>query len=244
MFIVKEVGELKGRIHSFESLGAVDGPGIRYVIFMQGCPLRCKYCHNRDTREYSFGTKYTVDEIVDKVKRYVSYMGEDGGVTVTGGEPLLQIDFVIELFKRLKELNIHTCLDTSGFIQIDKLKDLLDYTDLVLLDLKHMDDNVHQDLIGVSNEKIKIFAKHLSDKGIPMWIRHVLVPGITDSEEHLKSLKEFIGTLKTVQKVEVLGYHTLGAHKWEMSEEDYPLAGVPEATIEDVKRAKSILGIK
>lgn len=244
MFIVKEVGELKGRIHSFESLGAVDGPGIRYVIFMQGCPLRCKYCHNRDTREYSSGTKYTVDEVVNKIKRYVAYMGEDGGVTVTGGEPLLQIDFVIELFKRLKELNIHTALDTSGFVQIDKLKDLLDYTDLVLLDIKHMDDNVHQDLIGVSNEKIKLFAKHLSDKGIPMWIRHVLVPGITDSEEHLLELKAFIKTLKTVEKVEVLGYHTLGVHKWELSGEEYQLKGVPAATVEDVKRAKRILEIE
>ena len=171
-------------------------------------------------------------------------MGEDGGVTVTGGETLLQIDFVIELFKRLKELNIHTCLDTSGFVQIDKLKDLLDYTDLVLLDIKHMDNKAHQDLIGVSNEKIKIFAKHLSDKGIPMWIRHVLVPGITDSEEHLIKLREFINSLKTVQKVEVLGYHTLGVHKWAQSEEEYPLAGVPEATVEDVKRAKRILGIE
>ena len=114
MFIVKEKGELKGRIHSFESLGAVDGPGVRYVIFMQGCPLRCKYCHNRDTREYSFGDKYTVDEIVNKVKRYVAYMGEDGGVTVTGGEPLSQVDFVTELFKKAKEKNIHTALDTSG----------------------------------------------------------------------------------------------------------------------------------
>lgn len=244
MFIVKEKGELKGRIHSFESLGAVDGPGVRYVIFMQGCPLRCKYCHNRDTREYSFGDKYTVDEIVNKIKRYVAYMGEDGGVTVTGGEPLLQIEFVTELFKKLKEHNIHTCLDTSGFVQIEKLGDLLDYTDLVLLDLKHMDNEVHQDLIGVSNEKIKAFARHLSDKGIPMWIRHVLVPGITDSEEHLTALREFIKSLKTVQKVEVLGYHTLGVHKWEKSEEEYPLAGVPEATIEDVKRAKRILGIE
>lgn len=242
-FFVKEKKELRGRIHSFESLGAVDGPGLRYVIFMQGCPLRCKYCHNRDTREYSFGVKYTVDEIVDRVRRYVAYMGEDGGVTITGGEPLLQIDFIIEVFKKLKEYNIHTCVDTSGFIEISKLKDLLKYTDLVLLDLKHMDNDEHIKLTGVSNDKVKKFAKHLSDNGVKMWIRHVLVPGITDSEEHLKSLKEFIGTLKTVEKVEVLGYHTLGVHKWELSEEEYPLKDVPEATKEDVKRAKSILGI-
>jgi len=244
MFFIKEKEELIGRIHSFESLGAVDGPGVRFVIFMQGCPLRCKYCHNRDTREHSLGEKYTVDEIVDKVRRYVAYMGEDGGVTITGGEPLLQIDFVIEVFKKLKEYNIHTCLDTSGFIDINKLKDLLKYTDLVLLDIKHMDNNEHIKLTGVKNDKVKKFAKHLSDKGIPMWIRHVLVPGITDSEEHLKSLKEFISKLKTVEKVEVLGYHTLGVHKWELSEEEYPLKGVPEATLEDVKRAKSILEIE
>lgn len=237
------MSEIKGRIHSFESLGAVDGPGIRYVIFMQGCPLRCKYCHNRDTRNPNLGTEYSVSEIVAKVKRYVPYMGKDGGVTVTGGEPLLQIEFVTELFKKLKENNIHTALDTSGFIDIDKLGDLLKYTDLVLLDIKHIDNEAHKDLVGVANEKIKVFAKYLSDNDIPMWIRHVLVPGITDSEEHLTSLKEFIKTLKTVKKVEVLGYHTLGAHKWDLCDEEYPLQGVPEATIEDVKRAKKILEI-
>lgn len=244
MFIVKEKKELRGRIHSFESLGAVDGPGIRYVIFMQGCPLRCKYCHNRDTREYSFGVKYTVDEIVERIKRYVAYMGEDGGVTITGGEPLLQIEFVTQVFKKLKELDIHTCLDTSGFVQTEKLNDLLKYTDLVLLDIKHLNNEEHIKLTGVSNEKVKQFAKHLSDNGIPMWIRHVLVPGITDSEEHLKELKEFIKTLKTVEKVEILAYHTLGKHKWEISEEEYPLEGVPEATAEDVQRAKNILEIE
>ena len=238
------MSEIKGRIHSFESLGAVDGPGVRYVIFMQGCPLRCKYCHNRDTREYSLGKKYSVDDIVNQVRRYVAYMGKDGGVTVTGGEPLLQIEFVTELFKKLKENNIHTALDTSGFVNTEKLGTLLKYTDLVLLDIKHMDLEEHLKLTGVSNEKIKLFAKYLSDNGIPMWIRHVLVPGITDSEEHLTLLKEFIKTLKTVEKVEVLGYHTLGASKWELCEEDYPLKGVPEATKEDVKRAKKILEIE
>ena len=175
--------EIKGRIHSFESFGTVDGPGVRYVVFMQGCPLKCKYCHNRDTREYSLGKKYLVDDIVNQIKRYVAYMGKDGGVTVTGGEPLLQIEFVTELFKKLKENNIHTALDTSGFVNTEKLGELLKYTDLVLLDIKHMDLDEHLKLTGVSNEKIKAFAKYLSDNGIPMWIRHVLVPGITDSEE-------------------------------------------------------------
>jgi len=238
------MSEIKGRIHSFESFGTVDGPGIRYVIFMQGCPLRCKYCHNRDTREFSLGKKYAVSEVVEKVEKYKAYMGNDGGVTVTGGEPLLQIDFLIELFKRLKQINIHTALDTSGFTEpTDRLNELLKYTDLVLLDIKHVYDQEHRELTGVSNEKIKKFAKYLSDNGKPMWIRHVLVPGITDSEEHLNSLKELISTLKTVQKIEVLGYHTMGVTKWEYCEEEYPLKGVPAATAEDVKRAKEILGI-
>ena len=206
--------EVKGRIHSFESFGTVDGPGVRYVIFMQGCPLRCKYCHNRDTREYSLGKKYTVSEVVERIKRTIPYMGIDGGVTVTGGEPLMQIDFVIELFKKLKELKIHTALDTSGFLATDKLKDLLEYTDLFLLDLKHMDEEEHLKLIGVSNVKIKKFAKYLSEHGKPMWIRHVLVPGITDSKEHLESLRDFIKSLNTVKKIEVLGYHTMGVSKW------------------------------
>jgi len=235
--------QIKGRIHSFESFGTVDGPGIRFVVFMQGCPLRCKYCHNRDTREYSLGKKYTVDEVVERIEKYRNYMGTDGGVTVTGGEPLMQIDFIIALFKELKKRNIHTALDTSGFIEVEKIKDLLDYTDLVLLDLKHIDDNVHKSLIGVSNEKIKIFAKHLSEKQVPVWIRHVLVPGITDSEEHLTSLKKFIAQMPNVKKVEVLGYHTMGISKWEFCEEEYPLKGVPEAKSEDVLRAKNILGI-
>lgn len=235
--------EIKGRVHSFESFSTVDGPGIRFVIFLQGCPLRCKYCHNRDTREPNLGEIYTVDEVVEKVLNYKEYIAENGGVTVSGGEPLLQIEFVIELFKRLKEHNIHTALDTSGFIDVEKLKDLLKYTDLVILDLKAMDNNIHKQLIGVSNEKIFKFAKHVSNNNVPMWIRHVLVPGITDDEEHIISLKEFVQTLQNVEKLEVLGYHFLGKEKWELMGEKHPLEGVPEASEEDVARAEKILGI-
>ena len=235
--------QIKGKIHSFESFGTVDGPGIRFVVFMQGCPLRCKYCHNRDTRDISLGKEYTVDEIVDKAKKYTNYLGKTGGVTVTGGEPLLQIEFVTELFKKLKENNIKTALDTSGFVDVEKLGNLLDYTDLVLLDLKLIDDEKHKDLIGVSNERIKKFAKHLSDKGIPMWIRHVLVPTITNTDKDLKELKDFISQLKTIEKVEVLPYHTLGITKWEQMNEEYPLKGIPTPTIEEVRHAKKILGI-
>lgn len=236
--------KIKGRIHSFESFSTLDGPGVRFVIFLQGCPLRCKYCHNRDTRDPKLGQVYTVDEVVKKITNYKEYMGDKGGVTVSGGEPLLQIDFVIELFKKLKAKGIHTTLDTSGFIDVENLKDLLDYTDLVLLDIKEMDDDTHKDLIGASNEKILKFAKHLSDNNIPMWIRHVLVPGITDSEKHLKDLNKFIKTLKSVEKVEVLGYHWLGKEKWELMGEKHPLEGVQEASDEDISKAEKLLGIK
>lgn len=236
--------KVTGRIHSFESFSTVDGPGVRYVIFLQGCPLRCKYCHNRDTRDVHLGEVYDTESIVEKILNYREYMGEDGGVTVSGGEPLLQIDFVIDLFKRLKAEGIHTAIDTSGFVDVDKLKDLLDYTDLVILDLKEMDNDTHKDLIGVDNAKILKFAEHISNSGVPMWIRHVLVPTITDKEEHLLKLKEFVSTLKNVEKVEVLGYHTLGSEKWEMIGDKFMLEGIPEASGEDVKKAEQILGIE
>ena len=236
--------KVTGRIHSFESFSTVDGPGVRYVIFLQGCPLRCKYCHNRDTRDVHLGEVYDAESIVEKILNYREYMGEDGGVTVSGGEPLLQIDFVIDLFKRLKDEGIHTAIDTSGFVDVEKLKDLLDYTDLVILDLKEMDNDTHKDLIGVDNAKILKFAEHISDSGVPMWIRHVLVPTITDKEEHLLKLKEFVSTLKNVEKVEVLGYHTLGSEKWEMIGDKFMLEGIPEASADDVKKAEQILGIE
>lgn len=236
--------KVTGRIHSFESFSTVDGPGVRYVIFLQGCPLRCKYCHNRDTRDVHLGEVYDTESIVEKILNYREYMGEDGGVTVSGGEPLLQIDFVIDLFKRLKAEGIHTAIDTSGFVDVDKLKDLLDYTDLVILDLKEMDNDTHKDLIGVDNAKILKFAEHISNSGVPMWIRHVLVPTITDKEEHLIKLKEYVSTLKNVEKVEVLGYHTLGSEKWEMIGDKFMLEGIPEASGEDVKKAEQILGIE
>ena len=236
--------KVTGRIHYFESFSTVDGPGVRYVIFLQGCPLRCKYCHNRDTRDVHLGEVYDAETIVEKILNYREYMGEDGGVTVSGGEPLLQIDFVIDLFKRLKAEGIHTAIDTSGFVDVDKLKDLLDYTDLVILDLKEMDNDTHKDLIGVDNAKILKFAEHISNSGVPMWIRHVLVPTITDKEEHLIKLKEYVSTLKNVEKVEVLGYHTLGSEKWEMIGDKFMLEGIPEASGEDVKKAEQILGIE
>ena len=233
------------KVHSFESFGAVDGPGIRFVIFLQGCHLECKYCHNRDTWDINSGKYESLDEIFTKVIRYKNYICPNGGVTVTGGEPLLQVKFLIELFKKLKEENIHTCIDTSGMVTItDDIKELLSYTDLVLLDIKHIDDNKCRDLVGKSNKLELEFAKYLSDNNIKMWIRQVIVPGYTDNKEDLLKLKDFIGSLKTVEKVELLPYHNIGEFKWKKLGLKYPLEGIRQATNEDIKKAKEILGIK
>lgn len=235
---------MEGRIHSFESLGAVDGPGVRFVIFMQGCTLRCKYCQNRDTWDLHGGTTYTVNELVEKILRYKNYIMTNGGVTISGGEPLLQAKFLIELFTELKKYNIHTCIDTSGSVDLtDDIKKLIDLTDLFLLDIKCINDEKAKDLIGVSNKKELDFGRYLSDINKPLWIRQVLVPGITDDEKDLLELKNYISSLKTVEKVEVLPYHDLGKFKWEKLGCKYELEGYRTANNEDVKRAKEILGI-
>lgn len=235
---------MEGRIHSFESLGAVDGPGVRFVVFMQGCSLKCKYCQNRDTWDLHGGTTYTVDEIVKKILRYKNYIMPNGGVTISGGEPLLQAKFLIELFTKLKEHGIHTCIDTSGSFDLtDDIKKIIDLTDLFLLDIKCINDEKAKDLTGVSNKKELAFAKYLSDINKPLWIRQVLVPGITDDEQDLLKLKDFISSLKTVEKVEILPYHDLGKFKWEKLGCKYELEGYRTANNEDVKRAKQILEI-
>ncbi|WP_148551417.1 pyruvate formate-lyase-activating protein [Paraclostridium bifermentans] len=233
---------VKGRVHSIETFGTVDGPGIRFILFMQGCPLRCKYCHNRDTWDVKGGTEYTTDEIIEQVKKYSSYMKfSGGGLTVSGGEATLQPEFLKDLFKKAQENEIHTCLDTSGFVNIDVIDPVLDYTNLVLLDLKHMVPEKCKDLVGVSIDKTLEFAKHLSDRNIPVWIRHVLVPGITDDRENLELMGKFISTLKNVDRVELLPYHTLGVHKWENMGFEYELKNVPDATNEDIEKASKIL---
>lgn len=238
---------MTGRIHSFESFGTVDGPGIRFVTFLQGCPLRCQYCHNPDTWEAG-GTEYTAEEVAKRALRYKNYFGDTGGVTVTGGEPLLQIDFIIELFTLLKAKGIHTCIDTSGItfkkdsaVSVEKHKRLLAVTDLVLLDIKHIDDEACKRLTGQSNENTLAFAKFLSDNGVKTWIRQVLVPNITDNDEDLKKLRAFLDTLTTVEKVEVLPYHTMGLVKYEKLGLEYPLKDVAAPTKERVLRARSIL---
>ena len=236
---------LYGRIHSIESFGTVDGPGIRFVIFMQGCMLKCKYCHNRDTWDICGGTLISSDELLDKIERYKSYiLPSGGGVTVSGGEPLLQPKFLITLFKELRNRNIPTAIDTSGMVNItDDIKELLSLTDLVLLDIKHINDKKSKELVGFSNKKELEFAKYLSDNNIPVWIRQVIIPGITDNEDDLIELKKFINYLQNVQKVELMPYHELGKFKWENLGFKYELEDVPSATTEDIERAKRILEI-
>ena len=234
-----------GKIHSIETFGTVDGPGIRFVVFMQGCTLRCKYCHNRDTWDPHIGKDMSSDELVNEILRYKSYMDNSGGgVTVSGGEPLLQAEFVTELFKKLKKLNIHTALDTAGSIPISQqIKELLQYTDLVLLDIKHIDDEKAKILTGFSNKNNLEFAKHLNTINHPAWIRQVLVPGYTDDPFDLQKLKQFIDTLQNVEKVEILPYHNLGKYKWEEIEGKYELENVVPPSQEQIDIAKNILGI-
>ena len=230
---------MKGLVHSLESFGTVDGPGIRFVVFLSGCPLRCKYCHNPDTWDKNKGKTYESQELVEEILKYKNYYGTSGGVTVSGGEPLLQIDFVIELFQKLKINNIHTACDTSGFmfnpndeISVKKHQELIKYTDLFLLDIKHIDNLAHKELTNVNNDNVLAFAKFLSDNNKDMWIRHVLVPTINDDELSLKRLKEFISTLKSVKKVELLPYHTMGVEKYKSLCLTYSLEGISPPTQE------------
>ena len=235
---------MEGRIHSFESLGAVDGPGVRFVVFTQGCSLKCKYCQNRDTWNLKGCSTYSSDEIVEKILRYKNYIMPNGGVTISGGEPLLQAQFLTQLFTKLKQYNIHTCIDTSGSVVLtDEIKKLIDLTDLFLLDIKCINDEKAIDLTGVSNKKELEFANYLSNINKPIWIRQVLVPGYTDDEQDLIKLRDFISTLKSVEKVEILPYHDLGKFKWEQLGEIYPLENVRTANNDDVARAKKILKI-
>lgn len=244
----------KARVHSLESFGSADGPGVRFIVFLQGCDMRCKYCHNPETWSHEGGLgEYDVESLVKAALKYKAYWGRDlkrGGVTVSGGEPLLQIEFVTEFFKALKAKGVHTALDTSGhpFNEseefLEKFDKLLEVCDLVMLDLKEFDSDKHKKLTGFSNENILKMARYISDKGVAMWIRHVLVPNLTDGREDLIKTGQFIKTLKTVEKVELLPYHTLGVFKWENLKIKYPLEGIKAPTKEEMDRAKEYLGIE
>jgi pyruvate formate lyase activating enzyme len=240
---------MKGNIHSIETFGTVDGPGIRYVVFTQGCLLRCLYCHNADTWEIGKGKIMSTDEIMTDFESYLPFIeASGGGITVSGGEPLLQPDFLINLFKKCKARGIHTTLDTSGGCYSmeesfqKKLLELIQYTDLVLLDLKHLDDSAHKKLTGRSNVNILEFARFLSDHHVAIWARHVLVPGWTDSHDHLERLGAFIRTLSNVQKIEVLPYHKLGVYKWKTLGYKYALDDVEPPAADSVELAKALLG--
>ncbi|WP_455662556.1 pyruvate formate-lyase-activating protein [Pradoshia sp.] len=239
---------MKGRVHSIETCGTVDGPGLRYVVFLQGCLLRCQFCHNPDTWELNGGQEMTVEEIMSELKDYIPYMRySGGGITVSGGEPLIQKEFITALFKECKKLNIHTAIDSSGgcFVNsphyIESLSELFSVTDLVLLDLKHIDAEKHKKLTGLKNHHIVDFAKLLSERNIPVWIRHVLVPGITTDEEDLEKLSAFISTLNNVEKIEILPYHKLGVYKWKELKLPYPLEGVEPPSDKAVSKANAIL---
>lgn len=239
-----------GKIHSVFSGGTVDGPGIRFVVFTQGCPLRCKFCHNPDTWKIGAGDERSVDDLIKEIVRYKNYFGLNGGLTISGGEPLVQLDFITELSKAAVKNGVNVAVDTSGYLfdetspeKIKKFDELNKYVDLYLLDIKHIDDDKHRMLTGVSNKHTLAFAKYLSESGKKMWIRHVLVPGITDDDDALIRLKEFVDTLKTVEKVEVLPYHTMGVPKYEKLGIDYPLKGVEPPSKERVMNAKRLLGI-
>ena len=235
------------RVHSVESFGSVDGPGIRFVIFLKGCAMRCQYCHNPDTWDRAGGNLRSVDDVLSQALRYRSYWGEKGGITVSGGEALLQIQPLTELFHKAKDLGINTCLDTSAqpFSRKDgrfsAFEALMKYTDLVLLDIKHIDNDAHKRLTGWENENILDCARYLSDIHKPVWIRHVLVPGINDDDESLHRLRSFIDTLSNVERVEVLPYHDLGVYKWEQLGIPYKLTDVKPPTEESVLYARKIL---
>ncbi len=230
-----------GKIHSLETFGTVDGPGVRFVVFFQGCPMRCQYCHNPDTWKIEDGEEMSADEIIDRFERNRSFH-QTGGITATGGEPMLQFDFLTELFTKAKEKGIHTCLDTSGIMFPKKqIEQLMSVTDLVMLDIKHINDEEHQKLTGQSNSSILAFAKYLDSIGKPVWIRHVVVPGITFEEKELTELGRFLKTLHNVEKLEVLPYHSMGKVKYDNLGMDYVLKDTPQLTKAEAKEAENII---
>ena len=245
----------KGKIHSIETFGLVDGPGVRYVLFLQGCHMRCQFCHNPETWTLEVGNgvgvgEFTPEEALKKALRYKPYWGKDGGITISGGEPLLQIDFVTEFFRLAKQKGIHPTLDTSGNSfqnapeYLEKFDKLLEVTDLFMLDIKEIDEEKHKKLTGHSNANILAMGDYISSHGTEMWVRHVLVPDLTDDEEGLHLLRMKIDEWDTVSKVEILPYHTLGLFKWKNLGIAYPLEGVRTPTKEEVEKAEKILGIE
>lgn len=240
---------MAGYIHSTESFGTVDGPGVRFVVFFQGCPLRCLYCHNPDTWGFSGGKKVTAEELLDEYDSYKEFL-KSGGITATGGEPMAQPEFLAELFSLAKMRGIHTCLDTSGAVyglqSPEKIDRIISNTDLVMLDIKHIDSAEHKKLTGIGNENILAFAEYLRDRKVPLWVRHVVVPGITDKEEVLLRLGEFLSRLSNLKALDVLPYHDMGRVKYENLGMEYPLGDTPALAKEEAIKARDTImrGIK
>ncbi|MFN3927542.1 MAG: pyruvate formate-lyase-activating protein [Pseudanabaenaceae cyanobacterium] len=237
--IAPSIAAVKGRIHSFETMGTVDGPGIRFVVFTQGCPLRCLYCHNPDCRSLDGGREITAGEVIAEISKYRSYL-RGGGVTVSGGEPLLQAEFTAAIFAGCHELGLHTALDTSGYCPVAVAEPVLAHTDLVLLDIKSYDPDIYRRVTSVSLEPTLNLARHLNDIGKPMWIRFVLVPGLTDPTHNVEGLADFVATLKHVHCVEILPFHKMGEYKWERLGLPYLLKDTPEPSPELVADTKAI----
>lgn len=238
---------MQGYIHQLESFGSVDGPGVRFIIFFSGCPLRCKYCHNPDTWDMTKGKLYTADELLNEALSCKAYWGAKGGITVSGGEPLMQLDFLLELFTKAKEKGVNTCIDTAGgpFTKegdwFEKFKKLMEVTDILLMDIKHIDEEEHIKLTGRTGKNIIEMFRYLDEIKKPIWIRHVLVPGITDNDEYLLRTRDFIRTLSNVQRVEILPYHGLGAMKYKDLGIDYVLKDTESPSAERVANARKIL---
>lgn len=243
---------MQGKIHSLESFGTVDGPGVRFVVFVQGCPMRCAYCHNPDTWEMNGGTLMEPSYIIEQYERNKGFYN-GGGITVTGGEPLMQVDFLIDLFTLAKDKGIHTCIDSSGIafnpdnkIMMEKLDRLMPLTDLVMLDIKHIDPDKHKELTSQPNTNILKFAAYLDEKHVDMWIRHVVVPGITDDDKYLFELGYFIGQFSNLKALDALPYHTMGESKYEKLGLEYKLHGVPAMDKDKLIEKKQVIldGIK
>lgn len=228
-----------GRIHSLESCGTVDGPGLRFVVFTQGCPLRCLYCHNPDCRNYHDGREVTVEEIMAEIRKYRSFL-RNGGVTISGGEPLMQPTFVAEVLRQCQAMGLHTALDTSGYVVLEAAKPVVAHADLVLLDIKSYDPNLYQQVTSVSLEPTLTFARYLADIHKPTWIRFVLVPGLTDPESNVTGLANFVATLPNVERVEVLPFHKMGEYKWEQLGLPYALHDTQPPTPEQIAAVKQI----
>lgn len=241
---MKGINTIKGNVHHIESMGTFDGPGVRYILFLQGCPFKCKFCHNRNSWSTKTNKLMTVDEVINDFKKYETFYKE-GGITVSGGEPLMQTPFLIELFKRFKEMGVHTCIDTSAACynikQSAAFKELMQYTDLVLLDIKQINEEKHKELVGATNKHVLEFAKFLDDLKVPTFTRHVLIPTVNNNLEDLLALRVFLNTLNNVVDINVLPYHTSGKSKWEEMGLVYPLDGIKEPTLYEVMFAEKIL---